>query len=74
MDTSNYKFSRIGACCKECTERYVGCHSSCEKYIDAKSKYDAHKQEIYEAQRLYNIYESHHYKRVAKSKRKQDGK
>lgn len=27
--------------CKECTERTVGCHSMCEKYIAAKEKLDA---------------------------------
>lgn len=23
-------------CCKDCTERYVGCHASCQKYVVAK--------------------------------------
>lgn len=26
--------------CKGCTERYVGCHSSCEKYIAEKAEND----------------------------------
>lgn len=21
-------------CCKECTDRYIGCHSTCKKYIE----------------------------------------
>lgn len=27
---------RVTYPCKGCTERYVGCHSECEKYIEAK--------------------------------------
>ena len=25
-------------CCKDCTVRYIGCHSSCNLYINAKMK------------------------------------
>lgn len=37
--------SRLGFSCKDCTERYVGCHSNCEKYqleweINEKRKKD----------------------------------
>ena len=28
--------------CKNCGDRYVGCHSSCEKYTEAKATYDKH--------------------------------
>lgn len=31
-------------CCKNCKERYVGCHSTCKEYNDKKSKYDKIKQ------------------------------
>lgn len=26
--------------CKDCTERHVGCHSTCEKYISEKAEND----------------------------------
>ena len=26
--------------CKDCKDRYLGCHSKCEKYIDSKKKLD----------------------------------
>lgn len=26
--------------CKDCTERVVGCHSNCEKYLNEKAEYD----------------------------------
>ena len=28
-------------CCHYCEDRVVGCHSTCEKYIEAKAKHDA---------------------------------
>lgn len=31
----------ISGPCKDCTERYVGCHSKCEKYVDFRKRLDA---------------------------------
>lgn len=33
--------------CYQCKERYLGCHSSCERYLDEKKKL----HEIYEAKK-----------------------
>ena len=30
--------------CKDCTERYIGCHSKCEKYIKEKEQHVAKMQ------------------------------
>lgn len=27
-------------CCKDCTERVAGCHSTCSKYIEQKKAWD----------------------------------
>lgn len=27
-------------CCKNCTERYIGCHSSCERYLKEKEVHE----------------------------------
>ena len=32
-------------CCKDCPDRYPGCHSSCEKYKAQRAEYDAQKAE-----------------------------
>ena len=36
-------------CCKDCTERVLGCHSTCERYLEQKAQltkvYKARKQE-----------------------------
>lgn len=30
-------------CCKDCPDRYPGCHGKCEKYIAERAAYDAQK-------------------------------
>lgn len=61
---SDYKFP-----CKECTSRYIGCHSKCEGYIKAKAENDALNSKInkkkverdeYIAFRKYCYYRSIH--------------
>lgn len=32
--------------CKDCPDRYSGCHSKCEKYLSAKAEHDKKKEEI----------------------------
>lgn len=32
-------------CCKDCPDRYPGCHGKCEKYIAARAEYDRQKAE-----------------------------
>lgn len=32
--------------CKDCKDRYIGCHSTCEKYINAKKEYDELQEKI----------------------------
>lgn len=34
----------VQATCKGCTERVVGCHEKCEKYIAYKKKHDEEKE------------------------------
>ena len=34
--------------CKDCTDRTIGCHSSCETYKGFKEKSEAQRQERYE--------------------------
>lgn len=34
-------------CCRDCTtERHVGCHGTCKRYISAKEKHDKKQAEI----------------------------
>ena len=36
-------------CCKDCTERYVGCHGKCEKYIKQREEHDNQRREAQKA-------------------------
>lgn len=37
-----FNWSRYSiTCCKDCPDRYPGCHSKCDKYIKARAEYDA---------------------------------
>lgn len=35
-------------CCRNCPDRSVGCHSTCEKYISAKAEHDKLAEQIRE--------------------------
>ena len=36
----------ISECCRYCTDRYPACHDHCEKYLDARDKWETHKSHI----------------------------
>lgn len=35
-------------CCRNCTQRYVGCHGECETYIKEKERWEKEKEVIKE--------------------------
>lgn len=39
----------IITCCKDCTERYVGCHGKCETYIQQDKERKAYNTMIFNA-------------------------
>lgn len=41
-------------CCKDCAERKVGCHSSCEAYQKEKAAYEAYCRDIKKKKRDEN--------------------
>lgn len=45
------------SCCKDCTERYVGCHSKCEKYLEEKQLLEKQKNKK-DANKFVPIYKS----------------
>lgn len=55
--------------CKDCNNRTVGCHGSCEKYITAKAAYDAEKELLREAREPDRICNSAKMDAVIKTKR-----
>lgn len=41
--------------CKGCTERHVGCHSTCEKYITEKAENDKLREKEHELKKKYQM-------------------
>ena len=38
--------------CKDCTDRVVGCHSTCQKYMEARDEHIKKKMEILEIKKV----------------------
>lgn len=49
--TTCYKSSIT--CCKDCKDRYVGCHDKCARYLKEKQEFEETKKKIREQKRLY---------------------
>lgn len=45
--------------CKGCTERHVGCHSTCEKYITEKAENDRLREKEHELKKQYQADYTH---------------
>ena len=65
MSWNDNKFkTRVGTC-KDCTDRKVGCHSTCERYMTAKKEWDAEKDRIDKERGKQSDYNNQHYNGVA---------
>ena len=60
--------------CKDCTERYVGCHSTCENYKLFREELDARKKQITEAKTRHAEHNQHRDKQVKKALKRKYGK
>ena len=63
-------------CCKDCQERSVGCHSTCERYLEARAAHEKHEAQLKLNREFYNYACANMAKRtdrVAKKKKKQAG-
>ena len=56
--------------CQVCTERTVGCHSSCERYISVKAAYDAEKAENKKVKDQHIAWIDYHMPQVIKTKKR----
>ena len=61
IDSSWKEFGgMVGENCRFCEERHVGCHSDCEKYLQAKQKHADFKEVVFKNKG--KDLESYHYK------------
>ena len=60
----------VGAApCKDCTERTVGCHSTCEGYMEYKIKHSKAKDLLDESRRVDRIHQEYVFKQRTKELR-----
>ena len=51
----------VGKHCRDCEERHSGCHSTCEKYLEAKEQHEQRKEKIEEAKSQYRLVRAYSY-------------
>lgn len=56
-------------CCKDCKERYVGCHSKCQQYIKERDEYEALKKIIAKAKVKDSVFRSYQTDQIIKNKK-----
>lgn len=66
--SNNLTFAGV-APCKNCTERTVGCHSTCERYMEYKIKYSKAKDLLDESRRTDTIHKDYLFKQKTKELR-----
>lgn len=44
--------------CYECADRYAGCHSVCERYLEYKQKFSAYHEEVQRAREHEHVRKS----------------
>lgn len=56
MRAWNRSLSNVGMNCKNCTERYPGCHDRCERYQSAVKERNAQRQKLKKMAAVENEY------------------
>ena len=59
---------KAGQYCRECKERYIGCHSTCEKYIESKRQMERRKKQIEAAKMEEKIYRTYKSRKIMKER------
>ena len=58
--------------CKDCSDRVVGCHSTCEKYKAAKVDHKEKKEQIYQQKKIEDGMDNYVFSKIAKIKREKE--
>ena len=74
MTWNGKKFKSSIEVCKDCVDREIGCHATCEKYITAKKEWEETKRLIYEERCKIIEYDTFRFDTVSKRKAKRDRK
>ena len=69
----NYGSVRI-KCCRECTERHLGCHGTCERYKAEQAEMQASREEIRKQKEKDIPYENYKFASIDKMRKAQKRK
>ena len=56
--------------CKDCTERFIGCHGVCETYIQQKNEHLLKKEQVLQAKKNNVLFEDYITESIQRQKRK----
>ena len=56
--------------CKDCSERAVGCHSACQKYLEAKAKRSETVQAILKVKKVEDGIDDYKIRAIEKTKQR----
>ena len=59
----------VGACCRDCTEKFTACHDVCEKFQKAQAEWNEKKKQIDEAKKASKVYDEYHYHTIRKCRK-----
>lgn len=60
----------VGQYCKDCEERHVGCHGTCERYLEAKSRHDEFVRAVNQNKKKESVLYEHKVKTLQKNDKK----
>ena len=58
MEYRGEKRKGIRSTCRDCQERYIGCHDHCEKYLQAQAEWLDFKSKTKKAKKLHKEFDS----------------
>ena len=65
----NYGVGKI-TCCRECNERYPGCHDKCPKYLAQKQNMDEQREKVCKAKEQDEPYDQYKFDSIEKARKK----
>ena len=63
------KASKVGACCKDCTEKFEACHDVCADYLKAKNEWETERERIRAIKDKERIWDDYHFRAVKKTQK-----
>ena len=66
MPWNGKTFKTAVGVCKDCSDREIGCHATCKKYIEAKKEWDEERKKLYAERCKIAEYDAYRFDTVCK--------